>query len=76
MTFTNVGFLTGDGTDYPDRIQLGDRVKLTGPNQHAGETGIYFASRFNGLLKYHVVRLDGSGDETIVADPEAEMRKI
>jgi hypothetical protein len=76
MTVRNFGLTDNYETADPNRVELGDRVKLTGPNQHAGETGIYLASRFNGLLKYHVVRLDASGDETIIADPETEMRKI
>jgi hypothetical protein len=56
---------------------LGDRVKLCGGHRFAGHTGTYLCDRpfaFGGVRP--VVKIDHTGDETLVADPETQWRKL
>lgn len=57
--------------------RIGDRVKLAGGHRFAGYTAIYVADRpfpFAGTRPW--VKIERTGDECYVSDPETQMRKI
>lgn len=59
-----------------DKPRLGDRVKLFGNHRWAGYTGVYFTDRKSESgRQVPYVRIDSNGTETIVMDPENQMRK-
>ena len=60
-----------------DRPRVGDRVKLFGNHRWAGHTGVYVFDRpaDSGITKPYV-RIDNDGTETVVFDPENQMRKV
>jgi hypothetical protein len=63
-------------TPQDESPKPGDRVKLFGNHRWAGYTGIYLGDRdgtVNG--KKPIVKIDLTGDETVVFDPENQMRK-
>jgi hypothetical protein len=68
-----------DDTDLPnvERPTPGDRVKLFGNHRWAGYTGIYIGDRPGTLFgSKPIVKIEQTGDETIVFDPDNQMRKI
>jgi hypothetical protein len=67
-----------EADELEERPKKGDRVKLCGNHRYAGRTGVYIADRafyFEGEER-PIVRIDYTREETFVADPERQMRKL
>ena len=69
--------MTTVAEDREDRPRPGDRVKLVGHHAWAGHSAIYVCDRAtpSGGTK-PIVRILSYGIESVVMDPESQMRKL